>query len=122
MANKYDFEGIARAGALLQFTALAASGAAPLTNGILGKFTFFLLVQLNKFLASNGLILLNIGVENVSTIIRKENFDSTLEAAFDAVHGNPDRLTAEEKKEIDDKVISAFDKFVDFGVRNGGPP
>lgn len=120
--NKYDFEGIGKAGALLMFSGLAASPFVWFTTGIQGKIVFWLLVQLNKFLASNGLILLNIGIANVQVLIQENAYDKSFDDAFDAIHGNPKRLTEAQKKAIDAPVIAAFDKFANFGVRDGGNP
>lgn len=97
------------------FSGLAASPLAWLTTGLVGKITFWFLTKFTEWLASNGLIILNIGVANVQTLIEKSAFDKTFEEAFKAIHGNPDRLTEEQKKSIDDKVISAFRKFASFG-------
>lgn len=115
MADNYDFQGIGKAAALLEFSALAASPVSWLTNGVLGQITFWLLTQMNAYLASKGLILLNIGIANVQVLSQKSDFDQSLDEAYQALRSGS--LTEVQKKALDDKVIAAFNNFADFGVQ-----
>ncbi len=120
---KHKFKGIGKAGALLMFAGLAASPFAVITNGIAGKITFWLLEQLSMWMADKGLIILNIGAAKINTLSEQQDFDGSFEQAFKEIHENNDRLTDEQKKAIDDKVISAFRKFATFGeLRDGRNP
>lgn len=117
MADKYDFGGIGRASATLIFSLLVDSPLAFLTVGPVGQVTFYLLTKLFSHFANQGLVLFNIGISNVQTMAAQKDFDETMKEALDAVK-NKSALTDAEKKAIDDKVIAAFDKFTDFGVRS----
>lgn len=117
MANKYNFEGIGKATALLLFSGLAASPFAWFTVGLQGKIVFWLLTQLGKWFASTGLVLLNVGIANVQVLSQQSNYDGAFDVAFRAIADRNGRLTLAEKKAIDDRVIAAFDRFADFGVR-----
>ena len=112
---KYNFEGIGALGASLMAGALASSPLSFLVVGIPGKITFWLLTQLNSYLANKGLILLNVGVAKISAYSDRKDFDGTLESAIKIVIEHGDTLTEAEKRDIDDKVIIAFDKFSSFG-------
>lgn len=114
---KYRFEGIGKLGATLMFSALAASPLAWLTNGLVGKIVFFLLTEFSMFLSNHGLIILNMAIADLKTLSEKKNFDGAFDDAFKEIHEKRERLTPEEKKRIDDKVISAFRDFASFGVR-----
>jgi len=117
----YDYSGIGRAEALLLFSALAASPWAVLTNGFLGSIVFWILTKICTGLANKEVMVLNVGATTLQTIMQKGEFDATLDAAFKAIKGNPDRLSAAEKAKIDDPVIAAFRKFAVFGqLRNSG--
>ncbi len=116
-ARKHRFEGIGRASALLIFTKLAASPAVAVTQGLLGKVIFFLFTHLFSGLASCGLVLLNLGVANIEILSEKKNFDGSFDEAFKFINERGGRLTREEAKQVDDGVIDAFRRFIDFGVR-----
>lgn len=117
----YDYSGIGKAEALLIFSALAASPAAWLTNGVLGKFTFWALSKFLTWLSGKGIMLLNVLVADVQTLAQKGDFDGSFDNAFAAIHGHPERLTPEQKAAIDKPVIDAFRKFAVFGqLRDGG--
>lgn len=71
------------------------------------------------WMADKGLIILNIAAADINTIAEKESFDGSFDEAFKEIHESKDRLTPEQKKAIDDKVIFAFRKFATFGeLRN----
>lgn len=110
---KHDFDGIAGAGASLVFNALRGSGASFLTWGIFGSITFFVLKKLFNFLANQGLVILNLGADLVSTQVEKHKFDKALEEAIEKVK-NKQNLTKEEMDAIDEPVRAAFRKFVSF--------
>jgi hypothetical protein len=119
----YDYAGIGNAEALLIFSALAASPAAPFTNGVLGKITFWSLGQFCTWLASKEVLVLNIASTDLQTLAQKGEFNATFDEAFKAIHGNSDRLTAEQKAAIDAPVIAAFRKFAVFGqLRDSSSP
>lgn len=94
------------------FTALASSPLSFMTTGFFGKITFFFLEKLMNFLANNGLILLNIGVDHLQTAIEKDNFDEAIEEALKVVRNTKGKITKERAHEIDQPVIDAFRKFI----------
>ncbi len=99
------------------FAALAASPFSWFTNGLAGEITFWLLQQFSMWMADKGLIILNVAAADINTISEKNDFDGSFDQAFKEIHENEDRLTPEQKKAIDDKVIKAFRQFAAFGVR-----
>lgn len=111
---QYKFEGIGALGASLMAGALASSPLSFLVTGIPGKITFWLLSQLNSYLANKGLMILNVGVAKIAAYSDRKDFDGTLESALKIVVEHGDTLTEAEKRDIDNKVIAAFDKFTDF--------
>lgn len=117
MAAKHELTGIGSASATLTFVALAGSPLAFLTQGFLGKITHYILTQIYSRLASQGLVVLNIGVARVQTMAERKDFDGTFDDAFDLINKSGGRLSPDDIKAIDDRVISALRKFTDFGVR-----
>ncbi len=111
----YDYSGIGKAEALLVFSALAASPAVWFTNGIAGQITFWFLTQICTWFANKEVLILNIAATDIQTIMQKGDFDASFDNAFKAIHGNPDKLTSEQKAAIDAPVIAAFRKFAVFG-------
>ncbi len=85
-----------------------------LTKGILGKFTFLVLKILFMYLASIGLIALNVGAEKLKTISDADNFEDSFtnaEAMIKKIRDAGNELTPEQIAEIDNGVIDAFRKF-----------
>ncbi len=117
---KHKFEGIGEASATATLSAIATSSMAWAATGVIGRVVFALLKWFYMALANRGLILLNVGIAHIQVMSQKENFDGTFDEAFKALNEKGSALTDEEKKQIDDRVISALRKFVDFGVRDGG--
>lgn len=117
MAAKHEFTGIGSASATLTFVALAGSPLAFLTQGLLGKITHCILTQVYSRLASQGLVVLNIGVARVQTMAERKDFDGTFDEAFELINKRGGKLSDEEIKRIDSKVIDSLRKFTDFGVR-----
>lgn len=117
MVAKHKLDGIGSASATLTFLALAGSPLAFLTQGFLGKITHYILTQIYSRLASQGLVVLNIGVAKVQTLAEQREFDGTFDDAFDLINKSGGRLSADDIKAIDDKVIRALRRFTDFGVR-----
>lgn len=122
MAAKHELTGIGSASATLTFVALAGSPLAFLTQGFLGKITHYILTQVYSRLASQGLVVLNIGVARVQTMAQRKDFDGTFDDAFDLINKSGGRLSPDDIKAIDDRVISALRKFTDFGVRDKRDP
>lgn len=114
-AEKHKLDGIGGASAAVVFAALSSNPyTAWMTAGIQGKIFFWVCENIFAWLASVGLVLLNVGAENLLAVIDKANFDSSLESAekFIAEIRKTGRdLTPQEIKEIDDKVIVQFRKF-----------
>ena len=117
--QKYDFSGIGKGSALLLFTALAAGSGAFLTQGIVGSVIFWLATKFFSYMASLGLILVNVGVANVQTLSQQKEFDGTFDDAFRII--NSKKITKEEGDAIDNKVIAVFRKFARFGELSKPP-
>ena len=111
----YDYSGIGKAEALLVYSALAASSVSWLTNGLLGKATFWALEQICTWLANKEVMVLNIAATDIQTVIQAGEFDATFDDAFKAINKSKDPLTAAQKAAIDQPVIDAFRKFAVFG-------
>ena len=119
----YDYSGIGKAEALLIFSAMAASPAAWFTNGIAGTITFWFLCQMCTWLANKEVLVLNVMATDIQTLIQEGSFDATFDQAFQAIKGNPNKLTDAQKAAIDAPVIAAFNKFALFGqLRSGTNP
>lgn len=112
--QKYKFDGFGKWNAIIVMRLLVATGwGVSLTTGLPGKITYWILKRVGSYMASYGVVLGNIGIERVEELIEKGNFDDSLsdEIFSELAKG----VTPERGKEIDDKVIDAFDKFITFG-------
>lgn len=121
---KYKYEGIGETGAAIIMAGLAANPSTVIfTQGILGKIIFFISKLFCMYLASLGLIMLNVGAANLETIIDGGDYDGSWEKADQIMNQIKERgreLTDDEVKQIDQGVIDAFRKFASFGrVRTG---
>lgn len=112
--SKHDFKGIKKLGATALFTAVASSPFGFLTNGLLGKITFFLLEKIANWLANQGLIILNVGAAYLKTNFEQKAFETAMQKAFELVDGKQGKLNPAEVKAIDDEVIKIFDDFAIF--------
>lgn len=110
---------IGKAGAAIIMAVFAATPATTfLTVGILGKIIFWILECICAYLASLGLIVLNVGAAKLDTIVDGGDFDGSWDTAEKLISGirNTGRdLTPAEIKAIDQPVIDAFRKFANFG-------
>lgn len=116
----YDYSGIGKAEALLVYSALAASSVSWLTNGLFGKFTFWILQAACTWLANKEVMVLNIAATDIQTIIQAGEFDATFDDAFKKITAAKDPLTPEQKAAIDQPVIEAFKRFAVFGQLHDG--
>lgn len=114
-AEKHKLDGIGGASAAAIMAALLANpGTSFLAAGFLGKILYPVLTYVFSALASMGLVLLNLGAENVLGAIEKSNFDGSFESAerlINQIRSTGRELTPEEVKKIDDNVIEQFRKF-----------
>ncbi len=112
---RHQFENIGEASAAMVIAALSSNPSMLfLTKGILGKFTFLVLKILFMYLASIGLIALNVGAEKLKTISDADNFEDSFtnaEAMIKKIRDAGNELTPEQIAEIDNGVIDAFRKF-----------
>lgn len=120
-AEKHKLDGIGGASAAAVFAALSSSPyTAWMTAGIQGKLFFWFFENVFAWMASVGLVMLNVGAENLLAVIDKANFDNSLEAAdrlIAEIRKTGRDLTPQEIKEIDDKVIVQFRKFAKIARR-----
>lgn len=113
LTGKYDFPGIKKYGALGIETALGTTvwGAALLRIPVFGSLLKGALGLGVNWLANQGLMVLNIGAIIVEGHFDQKDFDSAMDAALKSVESSNGKLTAAQKKVIDDEVIKAFRKF-----------
>lgn len=115
LTGKYDFPGIQKAG-MAGLKALLASftwGAAFLA----GPFKFIpdmVFEMLLNWLASEDLIVLNIGAIYIDGHFDQASFDKSIEEGLTRVKKG---VTPEQGKAIDDAVIEAFRKFVPYSSK-----
>lgn len=114
---KYQFSGIGDKTATITMMLLASTPLAFLTIGFWGTITHWALSRLYMWLASNGLILLNIGIANIQVALQRDDWDKALAEAWAIVDNKTKELSDAEKKKIDDRVRAAHRKFAAFGVR-----
>lgn len=120
---KHRFEGIGDKAATATMLLLAAEPwGVWFTVGFQGTVVHWILKQFYMWMADRGLIMLNSGIAEIEVMQQKSGFNGSLEDAFKLIDQAKGGLTDAQKKAIDDKVIRAFDKFADFGVRNVQPP
>lgn len=119
ITGKYDFPGIKRLGAAAIRSALALS---PWTAWFLRMpiGTTLLTELLANYLANKGLLILNLGAIVVEGELDQKQFDAAMSAAFDQIQakGGREKLTAAERKAIDDEVIKAARKLIVIGKRS----
>ena len=119
MSKYLRFAKIGEASASIVLAALSANPAfAALTTGLTGKIVFFVFKIIFMFLASLGLIVLNVGAATIQTIVDKTDYNGTWDEAeriIDQIRNSGRELTPEEVKAIDGPVIAAFRKFGRFG-------
>lgn len=124
---KHKFEGIGEACAAVIIAALKANpGTRALAVGVAGKIIFFISKLFCMFLASLGLIILNVGAAKLKTIMDGNDFEdafSDAEKLIQKIRATGRELTPEEERQIDAPVIDAFRKFASFArVRERGNP
>ena len=119
--QKHSLDGIGSASAAGIMAALLTNPAtAGFAASIGGRILNYILTGLFSWLASAGLVLMNVGAENLMTAIDKHSFDGSMESAeklIDAIRASGRELTPEEIKSIDDKVKEAFRKFAKIGKK-----
>lgn len=118
------FTGIGEASAAITLAALAANPTTlPFTTGLLGKATFFFLKIFFMFLASLGLIVMNVGAAKLETVIDQHDFDGSFESAeklIKKIRDSGKEITETDAAYIDAPVIIAFRKFANFGKKKKG--
>ncbi len=124
VTGKYNFPGIQKAGiaAIKALLATTGWGLAILANPF---FKFFepaedlILDWVINWMASQGLIVLNLGAIYVNGEIDQHLFDKALDEGLTKIELGRDKLSAEDGKKIDDDVIQAARRFIDFGAADG---
>ena len=116
ITGRYDFKGIKKLGAKGLALALSSTpwGAWLVNTPFISTFTNLLLELIVNWLANEGLIILNIAAIQVSGEMDQKQFDDAMSEAFKIIEFPGAKLTPEQMKEIDDKVIEAFRKFAVF--------
>lgn len=121
LSGKYDFPGIKKLGIAGLRVALASS---PYTAWFIkfGAFSDLIMGFAVNWLANKGLIVLNLGAIYVEGEIDQFVMDKAMDEALKEITnlGGLDKLTPEQKREIDDRVIKAARRFIVIG--SGKPP
>lgn len=116
ISGKYDFQGIKKVGAAGLRRALAAS---PYTSWALmgGALTDLILEFLANWLANRGLLMLNLGAIVIDGELDFRALDKAWEDAYRQISaaGGVEKMTAAQKKAIDDEVIKAARRAVIIG-------
>jgi len=120
--KKHELDGIGGASAAAVIASLSANPSTSfLTAGLSGKILYWLLKKLFTYMASSGLVFMNVGAERLLTAIRKSGYDGSRENAdllIAEIRKTGRDLTPAEVKAIDDEVIKTFRKFGKFGRKN----
>lgn len=124
ITGKYDFPGIQKAGVAAIKAALATTawGLALIASPV---FRFFepvedaVVGQIINWLANKGLIVLNLGAIIVNGEVDQVLFDKALDDGLKLVEKGRDKISAKQGKAIDDEVIKAARRFIDFGAAPG---
>lgn len=116
ISGKYNFPGIKKLGSAALRVALATS---PYTKWLLkfGSFTDLILEFISNWLANKGLLMLNIGAVYFEGELDQKKFDTAMDTAIKDITnlGGREKLTAQQIKDIDEKVIKAARGFIVIG-------
>ena len=119
IVGKYSFPGLRKLNAAGIRRVLLLS---PYTAWIVGVpfLSSFFTEILGAILANKGLVFVNIGASIVDGELDQKQFDAALDSAFSEIEniGGRDKLTAAQRKAIDDQVINAARKLIVFGRRH----
>ncbi len=86
-----------------------------LVTGFPGKITNFILQLFTGYLANRGLMILNVGVIMFDEKVDPYLFDMAMDGAIKEVENSGGKLTKEQIKAIDAKVIEAARKLIVIG-------
>lgn len=112
LSGKYDFTGLKKLGAANLRILIASTKAAFLLKG--GTLTDAILEFISNWLANKGLVVLNVGAIYVSGHFDQKAFDSAFDEAIAEIQNKmgAEKLTPEEKRRIDDAIITSARRFV----------
>lgn len=116
ISGKYNFPGIKKIGSAGLRVALSSS---PKTAWLLrfSALTDLVLEFIANWLANKGLLILNLGAVYIEGEFDQKKFDHAMDQAIREIQlkGGREKLTAQEIKDIDDKVIKAARGFIVIG-------
>lgn len=117
ITGRYDFQGIQKQMGRLIDGLLASTGwgAAILASPFKPVVDYAESLLVN-YLANEGLIILNVGVNIVDGVMDQAAMDRALDEGIRKVTQGRDKLTPKEGKIIDDKVRKTFDQNADLDV------
>lgn len=127
ITGKYDLTGIQKAAIAAIKAAIATTtwGASLFASAV---FNFFMPVAETvlgwaiNWLANRGLIILNLGAIYVNGELDQAAFDKAIEDGLRKVQKGRDKITAAEGAKIDQDVIDAANRFIDFGADPNSVP
>jgi hypothetical protein len=114
---RHQFSGIGDKSATLTMMLVAATPLNFLAIGFWGRITHWILSRLYMWLASNGLVLINVEVSKIQVAAQKSDWEAALKEAWAIVDNKTKDLSNAEKKKIDDRVRKAHRRFASFGAR-----
>ncbi len=122
LKGKYNFPGIRKAGVAAIEAALASTtwGASFLASAWFKVFSPLeeaILGWIIEWLANKGLIVLNLGAIYVNGEIDQVLFDRAMDEGLKRVELGRDKISAKDGKAIDDEIIRAARRFIDFGAK-----
>lgn len=118
LSGKYNFKGIKKLGSASLKAALSTS---PYTAWLLkfGSLLDLILEFVSNWLANKGLVLLNVGAIEVDGYFDQKSFDANMDKAYNEIRnlGGVEKMTPQQKKDIDDAVIKAARNFIVIGSK-----
>lgn len=114
MSQKYDFQGIQKAGrAVINSALLATSWGAWIIKSPFNTLLNYLEDLAINWLTNQGLIIINIGAIYVNGVLDQKAFDQAFDEAINKA--KVPGLSDADKKKIDNQVIEAVRKFGRIG-------
>jgi hypothetical protein len=118
LTGKYNFRGIQGAARTAIKAAIAATTwGASWWFKLLMPAEDLLIDDVVNWLANEGLIVLNLGAIVVNGEVDQALFDKALDDGLRKVEEGRDKLSAKEGRAIDQQVIAAARRFIDFGAK-----
>lgn len=114
--GRYNFPGIQKAmGLVIDGLLVATTWGAWILASPFRPAVKFLENSLTNFLANQGIIVINVGVNIIDGVLDQKALDTALDEGIRRVMQGRDKITPKDGEAIDDKVRKAFDANADLG-------